>query len=184
MIETERLLLRPFAEEDEELIYRLYSDADLLRYTPFDPMNREQAAEHLRAVMEDWQSTPKISFEFAVLLRETGEKIGRAHILVDPETDTGMIGGLLFREQWNRHYATEIAKSLTAYCFRNLKLHRVNAVCNPENIASWKMLEGIGMRREALFRQKCRYVKNGITSWEDELEYAILASEYEEKYKE
>ena len=184
MIETERLLLRPFAEEDEELIYRLYSDADLLRYTPFDPMDREQAVEHLRAVMEDWQSTPRISFEFAVLLRETGEKIGRAHILIDPETDTGMIGGLLFREHWNRHYATEIAKALSAYCFRNLKLHRVNAVCNPENIASWKMLESIGMRREALFRQKCRYVKNGITSWVDELEYAILASEYEEKYKE
>ena len=64
------------------------------------------------------------------------------------------------------------------YCFEELHLHRVNAVLSPENIASWKMLEKCGLRREALMLQKCRYVKKGVTTWHDELKYAMLDSEY------
>ena len=95
-LETERLLLRPFANEDLDLIYRIYSDEEILRFTPFDTMDREQAKAHLQQVVRDWQAEPRLSYEMAVLLKESGEKIGRAHILIDQETDTGMIGGLLF----------------------------------------------------------------------------------------
>ena len=93
-----------------------------------------------------------------------------------------MIGWLLLKEHRGKHYASEMTEALLAFCFDELGLHRVNAVCNPENVASWKVLEKAGMRREALLKQKCRYVKNGVTTWRDELEYAILASEYAEKF--
>lgn len=179
MIETKRLLLRPFEEGDLELIFRIYSDEEILRYTPFDRMSREQAEEHLQNILRDWESDPQYSYELAVIRKETGEKIGRTHILIDPETDTGMIGWFLTEEHWGQHYASEMTPALLDYSFRVLGLHRVNAVCNPENTASWSVLEHCGMRREALLKQKCRYVKNGITSWHDELEYAMLASEYE-----
>ena len=43
MIETKRLVLRPFSTDDFDLIYRIYSDEAILRYTPFDPMNQKQA---------------------------------------------------------------------------------------------------------------------------------------------
>lgn len=99
--------------------------------------------------------------------------------LIDPDTDTGMIGMLLVQECWGKHYASEIAEALICYSFKDLCLHRVNAVCSPDNTASWRMLEKCGMRREALLLQKCRYVKKGIVSWHDELEYAMLASEYD-----
>ncbi|MCR5090972.1 MAG: GNAT family N-acetyltransferase [Oscillospiraceae bacterium] len=178
MIETPRLFIRPFEESDLDLIYRIYSDEELLRYTPFDTMDRAQAGQHLRRIMEDWRREPCLSMEFAVCLRETGAKIGRTHILTDPETDTGMIGTFLLQEYWGVRYATEIAEALIACCFNRLGLHRVNAVCNPENTASWKVLEKCGLRREALLLEKCRYVKNGVISWHDELEYAMLASEY------
>lgn len=181
MIETERLILRPFGYGDLELIYRLYSDGEILRYTPFDRMSRQEADAHLQTVIRDWNTNPRLSYEMAVIQKETGEKIGRAHILIDPDTDTGMIGGLLLQEHWGRHYANEMAEALIRYCFLELRLHRVNAVCNPENIASWKMLERVGMRREAYMKQKCRYVKNGDVSWHDELEYAMLASEFRDE---
>ena len=178
MIETPRLSLRPFDQSDHDLIYRIYSDDEILRYTPFDPMDREQAERHLNRVMADWQCNPRLSYELAVCLGESSEKIGRAHILIDPETETGMIGMLLIQNFWGNHYATEIAEVLIAYSFKELHLHRVNAVCNPDNTASWKMLEKCGLRREALLKEKCRYIKRGIISWHDELEYAMLASEY------
>jgi len=129
--------------------------------------------------MQDWNQDPYLSCEFAVDLKENGHGIGRAHILIDQETDTGMVGTLLLKEYWEKRFATEIFEALIRHCFLELHLHRVNAVCSPENTASWKAMERCGMRREALLVQKCRYVKNGVISWHDELEYAILASEYE-----
>ena len=111
-------------------------------------------------------------------MRETGEKIGRAHIEIDRETDTGMIGWFLVPEAWGRGYASEMTPALIACAFDCLGLHRVGAVCNPENEASWRILEKNGMRREAHFRQKCRYVKRGAAHWEDELVYAMPASEW------
>ena len=181
MIETPSLLLRPFDQSDLDLIYRIYSDDEILRYTPFDPMDREQAERHLNQVMADWQCNPRLSYELAVCLKKSGETIGRAHILIDPETETGMIGMLLIQDFWGNQYATEIAEALIAYSFNDLHLHRVNAVCNPENTASWKLLEKCGLRREALLKEKCRYIKRGTITWHDELEYAILASEYLEQ---
>lgn len=178
MIETRRLIMRPFEASDFDLIYRVYSDEEILRYTPFDRMDEKQAEQHLHKVMEDWKKDPRLSYELAVCLKEDESKIGRAHILIDPETDTGMIGMLLLQKFWGNHYATEIADALIQYSFQYLQLHRVNAVCSPDNTASWRMLEKCGLRREALLLQKCRYIKKGIASWHDELEYAMLASEY------
>lgn len=181
MIETKHLIIRPFEAADFDLIYRVYSDEEILKYTPFDTMDRKLAKQHLKKVMGEWEENPHLSYEFAVCLREDQAKIGRAHILIDPETDTGMIGMLLIQEYWGKNLATEIAEALIRHCFTILHLHRVNAVCNPDNIASWKMLEKCGLRREALLLQKCRYVKKGIISWHDELEYAMLDSEYKGK---
>ncbi len=69
--------------------------------------------------------------------------------------------------------------ALITQCIDSFGLHRVNAVCSPKNDASWRILEKFGMRREAYYRQKCRYVKHGTARWEDELEYAILDSEWD-----
>ena len=181
MMETQRLILRPFKVSDYDLIYRIYSDEEILRYTPFDILDEKQAELHLQKVMDDWQREPCLSYEYAVCLKKNEEKIGRAHILIDPETDTGMIGMFLVQDCQGKRYATEIAEALIHFCFGTLHLHRVNAVCSPENTASWKMLEKCGLRREALLLQKCRYVKNGIASWHDEFEYAMLSEEYKGK---
>lgn len=175
-METERLILRPFCADDLKLIERIYCDEEMLKYTPFDAMSRDEARAHLDRVIREFGQP---SYELAVLLKDSGEKIGRTHIAVDRETDTGMIGWFLLPEHRGRGYATELTHALISLSFDVLHLHRVNAVCNPENEASWHVLEKCGMRREAHFRQKCRYVKRGAVRWEDELEYALLANERE-----
>ena len=176
-IQTERLILRPFRPDDLELIRRLYCDDEILKYMPLDTMREEDAEMHLARIIREWGQPPRCNYEMAVLLKDTEERIGRAHIEIDRDTDTGMIGWLLTPEHWGRGYATEITRALIDHCFDALRLHRVNAVCNPENEASWHVMEKCGMRREAYYRKKCRYVKHGVSRWEDELEYAILDSE-------
>ncbi len=178
MIESERLILRPFCEDDFDIIYCLYSDPEILRFTPFDTMDRETAREHLERILRDWKETPQKEREMAVITKEDRRPIGRCHISVDYETDTGMIGSLLLKEEWNKGYATELAAALTDYCFTKLGLHRVSAICSPDNAASCRLLTKCGMRKEAHYRQNRRYLRQGKTEWHDELEYAILASEW------
>ena len=177
MIETERLILRPFCEDDFDIIYRLYSDPEILRHTPFDAMDHEAARKHLEKIIRDWKETPLKEREMAVIRKEDRKPVGRCHISVDFETDTGMIGALLLKEEWNKGYATELAAALIDYCFTMLGLHRVNAICSPDNAASCRLLERCGMRREAYYRQNRKYLRQGRTEWHDELEYALLASE-------
>ena len=180
IIETERLTIRPFHPGDISLIQRIYGDEELLRYTPFDIMSKADAERQLENCIRDWGQPPGYNHEMIAILKEKEDSIGRTHIEIDQETDTGMIGWFILPEHSGRGYATEITRALIRHCFEEFKLHRVNAVCNPENKQSWHVLEKCGMRREAYLRKKCRYVKNGVVSFEDELEYAILKEEWHE----
>ena len=69
----------------------------------------------------------------------------------------------------------EAAHALLGYGFATLGLHRVIATCQPENVASWRVMEKLGMRREAHVRQ-CIPRDDG--TWWDEYVYAILKAEW------
>ena len=174
---TPRLLLRPFAPGDEDLIYSIYSDPDILRYTPMALMDRRAAREHLDRVTRWWRQDPVLEREMAVVVRDTGLAVGRCHVSVDEAHDTGMIGCFLPKTAWGRGYGPEIIGALIRHCFLDLHLHRVNGLCSPENTASRRMMEKNGMRLEGHFREKVRYLWEGGTTWHDELEYAILVDE-------
>lgn len=177
MIETERLILRPFEAEDLDIIYKIYSDEEILRYSPYDPMDREQARALLEEMLREWQKPEPGNREMAVIRKDTGEKIGRCHMLYEPEKDSVMLGWFLKKEAWGKGYATEIGEALLDCCFEELKVHRVWGLCNPANTASRRVMEKCGMRPEGHFREKCRYEKKGKVTWEDEMEYTILASD-------
>ena len=76
----------------------------------------------------------------------------------------------------NKGYATEAARALIHYGFSHLGIHRIIAHCDPENAASWKVLEKIGMRREGHFRKNVffRRAMDNSPLWIDSFEYAIL----------
>ena len=181
MIVTERLILRPFAEEDKALIHQLYSSETIMRWMPFDVMDEDAAEKHLERIIREMQEEPVMNHELAVIKKEDREKIGRCHIQIDKETDTGMIGWLLLEKEWNHGYAQEITEALLEYCFCTLGLHRVNALCNPDNLRSRRVLEKCGFRLEAHYRKKVRYTRGDVSYWEDELEYALLETEYRQR---
>ena len=67
-IETARLLLRPFTEEDLDIIHALYSDPEIMRYTPFDPKTPEQSRAHLDQLIAEWKKEKPLNLEYAVIL--------------------------------------------------------------------------------------------------------------------
>ena len=184
-ITTERLLLRPFEEGDFDILHRLYGDAEVMRYTPFDAESPAESAAHLSRVVDDWRKEPLLSREYVVTVRtEDGssaggiKKIGRCHILLDgPEEDSrAMIGWLLVQEAWGKGYATETAAALLAYCFDTLHVREVYGLCNPDNAATRRVMEKCGMSLREHRRLFVEYKKNGRRFLQDELEYAAVSS--------
>ncbi len=82
---------------------------------------------------------------------------------------------MLHRDHHGQGYATEAARALLGYGFEELDLHRIIATCQPENPASYRVMEKLGMRREGHFRQ-C--IDRGQGVWWDEYFYALLKDEW------
>ena len=177
MIETERLQLRPFDGSDLDIVRKLYSDEEIMKYIPLPVMDRDMAQRHLNKIAAGWSVVPQVNYEMAVIDKETKEKIGRAEITRNAPEESAMIGWMLLKSVWGRGYATEIANALIRYCFDELRVHRVYALCHPDNIASWRVMEKCGMHREAHYLRKCKYTKADGIRWEDELEYALVRPE-------
>ena len=177
-IETERLILRPFTMEDLDIIELLYGNPNIMKYMPCGSLSGEEIEIHMRNIVEEGEKEKPENFEMAVVSKADNTKIGRAHLSMDYEGDSAMIGWLIIESEWGKGYATEISKGLFDFCFKELNLHRVTALCNPNNTGSWKVLEKCGMRKEAHFVQKVKYKRGEEYSWEDEAAYAILKEEY------
>jgi len=174
-IETERLTLRPFEVGDLGIILGIYGDDEIMRYMPYEIMDEDAAAAHLEKIVRAWDERPQTDYEMAIVLGGAG--IGRAHILRHYDSDSAEVGWLIFPEYQGRGFATEITRALVDYCFDELGVRRVTALCNPTNVASCRVLEKCGFRREAHFIRSVRYVKHGAVSWEDEAAYGLLREE-------
>ena len=176
-METNRLIIRPFAVEDAEDLYAYLSREKVVRYEPYPPFTREQAAE------EAVRRASDANF-YAVVLRETGRVIGNLYF-APGDFDTWELGYVFHDAYWGRGYATEACRVLLMEAFAKENVHRVIAMCNPENTASWRLMERLGMRRESHLRKNIwfRRDENDQPVWQDTYEYAILWEEWQRSFE-
>jgi RimJ/RimL family protein N-acetyltransferase len=167
-LRTSRLLLRPLAPGDWPDVLAYTSDPEIMRYLPEGVMSAEQ----VQAFIAEHQPT---SGALAAVLPAEGRLIG--HLTFHPWYAPHIyeIGWVLHPQYHGQGYATEAALALLQYGFETLGLHRVIATCQPENIGSWRVMEKLGMLREAHFR-KVFLVDE--TTWLDEYLYAMLEEEW------
>ena len=168
-VETSRLRLRPIAAGDWPAIFAYMSDP---RVTAFLPQGRlDEEASRAFALKHSSDEGEAL----AVIEKKSGQMIGHMpfHRWFAPETFE--IGWAFNHAHHGKGYATEAGQALLAHAFETLKAHRVIATCQPENVASWRVAEKLGLRREAHFRAAL-YRAPGI--WWDEFFYALLAEEY------
>lgn len=173
-IATARLLIRPFQAEDWRAMLSYTTDPAVMEYMEGGVLTAEQThafvARHLNGDEE---------YAYALLLDDASTLIG--HMVFHPwfAPATYEIGWVLHPNYQRRGYASEAALALLRYGFETMKLHRIIATCQPENQASWGVMEKIGMRREGHF-QKC--IHRGGDVWWDEYFYALLAEEWRERH--
>ena len=172
---TERLLLRDFVEGDWRAVHEYGSDPEVVRFMPWGPNTEDETRAFVARALAGQNEDPRTKHELAIVLRQKGRLIGGCGIRVSAPSDRGAdMGYCLHREFWGAGYATEAAEALLAFGFDKLDLHRVMATCDVGNAASARVLEKIGMRREAHFREDS-WVRG---AWRDSYLYAILEEEW------
>lgn len=172
---TQRLAVRNFRPDDWKDLYEYLSQKEVLRYEPGSVSDeadcKSKAAE--RSESDDF---------LAVCLKATGKMIGHLYFARTEPSEflTWELGYIFNPAFYGKGYATEACRGILDYAFEKLEAHRVIAMCSPENMPSWRLLERLSMRREGYFRQAAffRRSEDGKPIWHDACQYAILSSEW------
>ena len=145
ILETDRLLVRQYVEEDAEAFFELNSDPKVLRFVPDKQLlNVEQARQILMEhPIADYR---KHGFgRGACILKSTGQQIGFAGLKYLEELEEVDVAYRLLPAFWGQGLATEAALASVRYGFAKLGLKRIIGLAMPENIASIRVLEKAGL---------------------------------------
>jgi RimJ/RimL family protein N-acetyltransferase len=174
-IETSRLRLRPFVPGDLAALYAVQSHAEVHRWLYSEPRSEEELRGTIERRIARVRDAPETGVALVVELAATGEFLGDVTLTVEPpEQRQGEIGFIFHPEHQGRGYATEASAAVLALAFGTYDLHRVYGRLEARNLASARVLEKLGMRKEAHLVEN-EWVKG---EWQSEAVYALLAREW------
>ena len=174
ILETERLRLRPFREEDAEPMFRNWAnDPAVTRYLTWPT---HQSVENTRAVVALWtaESRDPGIYQWAIELKSLGEPIGSLSAM-HPDTELGSVelGYCIGSAWWGQGLTAEAVRAAIAFLVRREGFHRVAARHDSRNPNSGRVMQKAGMKREGVLRASGRS-NSGLG---DMVWYAILAEE-------
>ncbi|WP_225742769.1 GNAT family N-acetyltransferase [Marinilactibacillus sp. Marseille-P9653] len=148
MLETERLRLRDYTEEDFEFLYALTSNPEVVRYIGIGEVyTREQTKAALGRMFKLYEKNQYMGLK-VLELKDRGTPIGQAGFL--PQTVEGVdymeIGYWIAEEHWRNGYATEIATALRTFGEQQLHLDEIISLVQVGNKGSRKVAEENGMQ--------------------------------------
>jgi RimJ/RimL family protein N-acetyltransferase len=174
-LETQRLILRDFREEDWHDVHQYVSDPEVVKYMPFGPNTEEDTKANMQRTFANQKEQPRVHYNFALVNKQNNKVIGGCELSIqNAENKEAMLGYLLNRKYWNQGYITEATRKVIAFGFDQLGLHRIIASCDPANTGSYRVMEKIGMQREGYLREERMF--KGV--WRDFLLYSILEKEW------
>jgi len=149
ILETKRLLLRRQVLDDLDALWALYCDPEITKYIPDAPRSYKEAREELEWHMHGHPKYPDLGL-WATIHKESGKFIGRCGLL--PWTIDGQqeveVAYTIAQAYWGQGLGTEVAQAILQYGFEQLHLSRLICLIDPENGASQKVAEKIGMTLE------------------------------------
>ena len=183
VIETERLILRPFLESDAKDVLEYLGEPTV---NCFASMKLNSLAE---AVTEMKKRVSETEFYFAIVLKECNKVIGEICAMPEPADphaeesaprDTFSPFWMLNTAYQSKGYAFEAAHAFFDYLFSQKGARRIYAYTEDTNIHSQRLCERLGMRREGLFLEFITFVNNpdGTPLYENTMQYAILKREW------
>jgi RimJ/RimL family protein N-acetyltransferase len=166
---TDRLVLREYALDDLEDVQAYAGDPEVSRFMEWGPNELDDTRAFLEVVTSSAREQPRSAYELAVTL--DGRVVGGVGLRVKSEQHRrGDMGWVLRRDAWGNGYATEAARALLRFGVEQLDLHRVEATCAPDNVASARVMERLGMQYEGRMRHHL-LVRD---AWRDSLLHAFV----------
>lgn len=145
-METERLNIRLYREDEKQYVINLFTDADVMRHVDNGVVSTETAEALWKKLIEDFYPTG-ITTIFGVFCKDDDRYIGHCSIRPRPKKpDEWEIGYILAKKEWGKGFATEIASRLIAFGFDELKLPEIFATIDDDNSDSIKVAEKVGMK--------------------------------------
>lgn len=174
-MDTERLRLRHFRDEDLPSLLAYRNDPSVILYQSWDSMTEDLGRIFIAEMKESHPGMPGYWFQFAIEERATGAHVGDCalHTRGD-DARLGEIGYTLAPVHQGKGFAREAVASVLDYAFRVLSMHRITASVDVENVRSIALLEALHFRREGHFRE-CGWFHG---RWCDEYVYALLHDEW------
>ena len=183
IIETGRLILRPFTADDAEDVLEYLHEPAVSCFAFMKLVSLEDAREEMR------RRCGETEYLFAIVLKDSGKVIGEIeaypegdpHAGEDSPKDTFSPCWMLNPEYFGKGYAYEAAHAFFDYLFREKGARRIYAYTEDYNLPSQRLCERLGMRREGLFMEFISFVNNpdGTPHYENTMQYAILKKEWD-----
>ena len=182
IIETKRLILRPFQESDAMDVYEYLNEPAVHCFACMKLNSIEEAKAEMQKRADDAE------LYFAIVLKESGKVIGEINAHAEDTSpdaqeavqDTFSPYWMLNRDYHGKGYAYEAARAFFDYLFNEKGARRIYAYTEDYNLSSQHLCEKLGMRREGLFMEFVSFVNNpdGTPLYENTMQYAILKREW------
>lgn len=182
-LETGRLIIRKLAYDDAEEFYHLEKESYHDHLEPFSPLreeppsDREGVALMKQAIYEtEFRWDDGLDYRFVITRKPERKIIGQIGVtnVIRGVLQSAFVGYWISREHINHGYATEALDRILAFCFDDLRLHRVTLWIMPENAASIRVAEKLGLRYEGL-AERALYLSD---KWRDTRIYAVTIEEW------
>ncbi len=175
-LKTRRLLIREYVDEDWPAVYAYVKDPSFWKFQAGEPPSEERVKALIQWAVREQNITPRINYYLAVTDNKSNELIGEGVLkVIPPGHGQGEIGFGVAPQHWKKGYGTEIARALIDAGFKTFNLHRIAGQCAPENKASIRVMQKLGMAREGLLRE---HYRSGDRYWSSVI-YALLVREFE-----
>ena len=178
-LETERLILRDYREDDFDEYFRLKTDEKTMYYLQdIQLFSKEEADEDFQMVLEDMKKLDRKFYFLHMELKESHEQVGSVGDTVTDYTPAGIVvhaGYFTYPKFWGNGYTTEALKKVLEFAFTEHDVYRVTTGCLTENVGSERVMQKCGLIKEA---------EHVDYEWHDgkmktRLEYRLLKQEWE-----
>lgn len=174
-LETPRLILRKFTENDGEAMYRNWaSDPEVTKFLTWPTHSKVEISNMIAAQWVKDSEKPDY-YQWAIVLKELDEPIGSISVVnMDEKTDSAEIGYCIGKAWWGKGIMSEALTEIIRFAFEGMLAKRVHARHDSNNPASGAVMKKCGMTYEGTLR-KADYNNQGIC---DMVCYSILRGEY------
>lgn len=154
-IHTDRLLLRKFTPDDQENVFEIRSNPEVMRYIPRPiAVTIDDAIDHIEKILTMIDNNEGINW--GIIEKSSRKLIGSIGIFnVKKENHRAEVGYVMNPRWHNKGLMNEALKAVLEFGFEHMKLHSIEAIIDPGNTASAKLLEKNQFRKEAYFKENC-----------------------------